>query len=372
MACFSCCHSRLHGRDCSLAARPAPSRASRSRSLRGLVLLLRQRLALDLELHDAALHLVDLGRHASRSRCAAGWPPRPSGRSPCRAGSGRRCSGATAWPRRRAPRPGCARRGGPRSAPSGRAGSRSCPRTSGSPTKTGWKRRSSAASFSMCFRYSLSVVAPMQRSSPRASAGFSMLAASIAPSAAPAPTSVCSSSMNRMTSPCDSSISLSTAFRRSSNSPRYLAPAISAPRSSATTRLVLQRLGHVAGDDALRQPLDDGGLADAGLADQHRVVLGAARQHLHHAADLLVAADHRVELALAGQLGQVARVALERLVAVLGVRIGRRAGCRGSRAAPSSTRLAGRRPCRFRISPRRRLAVERAPAAGARWRRTRP
>ena len=36
------------------------------------------------------------------------------------------------------------------------------------------------------------------------------------------------------------SISLSTAFSRSSNSPRYLAPATSAPRSSATSALVLR------------------------------------------------------------------------------------------------------------------------------------
>src|SRR5207248_1789357 len=56
--------------------------------------------------------------------------------------------------------------------------------TLGSPTITGWKRRSSAASFSMCLRYSSSVVAPIARSSPRASIGFSMLAASTAPSAA--------------------------------------------------------------------------------------------------------------------------------------------------------------------------------------------
>jgi hypothetical protein len=47
--------------------------------------------------------------------------------------------------------------------------------TDGSPTNTGWKRRSSAASFSMCLRYSSSVVAPTQCSSPRASAGLSML-----------------------------------------------------------------------------------------------------------------------------------------------------------------------------------------------------
>ena len=57
--------------------------------------------------------------------------------------------------------------------------------TFGSPTNTGWNRRSRAASFSMYLRYSSSVVAPMQRSSPRASAGFSRLAASLPPSAAP-------------------------------------------------------------------------------------------------------------------------------------------------------------------------------------------
>ncbi len=95
----------------------------------------------------------------------------------------------------------------------------------------------------MCFWYSLSVVAPTQRSSPRASIGFSMFEASIEPSAAPAPTTVCSSSMNSMTSPCASVTSLSTAFSRSSNSPRYLAPAISAPRSSAITRLFLSDSG---------------------------------------------------------------------------------------------------------------------------------
>ena len=73
--------------------------------------------------------------------------------------------------------------------------------TEGSSTSTFWKRRSSAASFSTYLRYSSSVVAPTQCSSPRASAGLSMLPASMAPSALPAPTMVCSSSMNRMTWP---------------------------------------------------------------------------------------------------------------------------------------------------------------------------
>ena len=82
---------------------------------------------------------------------------------------------------------------------------------------------------------------------------------------------------------------------------------------------VLQPLGDVARDDALREPLGDRGLADAGLADQHRVVLRAAREDLDHAADLLVAADDRVELAGLGLLGQVAAELLERLVAALGI-----------------------------------------------------
>ena len=64
--------------------------------------------------------------------------------------------------------------------------------------------------------------------------------------------------------------------------------------------LALQSLGHVAFDDPVGQPLDDGRLAHAGLADQHRVVLGAARQDLNDPADLLVAPDDRVELARRG------------------------------------------------------------------------
>ena len=84
--------------------------------------------------------------------------------------------------------------------------------------------------------------------------------------------------------------------------------------------LVLQRLGHVAIDDAQRQAFGDRGLADAGFADQHRIVLGAPRQHLDGAADFLVAADHRIELAGARIGGQVARIFLQRVIALLGAR----------------------------------------------------
>src|SRR6476469_5781059 len=82
--------------------------------------------------------------------------------------------------------------------------------------------------------------------------------------------------------------------------------------------LVLQALRHVAVDDALSETLDDGGLADAGLADQHRIVLGAARKNLDGAADLFVAADHRIDLALARGLREVAGIFLERVIGVLG------------------------------------------------------
>ena len=61
--------------------------------------------------------------------------------------------------------------------------------------------------------------------------------------------------------------------------------------------LVLEAFGDVAAHDAAGEPFDDGGLADAGLADEHRIVLRAAREHLDDAADFLVAADHRIELA---------------------------------------------------------------------------
>src|SRR6266513_2412364 len=115
--------------------------------------------------------------------------------------------------------------------------------TDGSPTNTGWKRRSRAASFSMCLRYSSSVVAPTTCSSPRASAGLSMFEASMAPSAAPAPTSVCSSSMKTMYFPSALVISLSTALSRSSNSPRYLVPAMSEPRSSPMSCLLRSESG---------------------------------------------------------------------------------------------------------------------------------
>ena len=80
-----------------------------------------------------------------------------------------------------------------------------------------------------------------------------------------------------------------------------------------------------------------------------------AAEDLDDAADLLVAADDRVELAGAGLGGQVAAVLLERLVGALGVLATSRAGRRGRSGAPA--RMASR-PAPCRSSRRWRLAAD--------------
>ncbi len=115
--------------------------------------------------------------------------------------------------------------------------------TVGSSTFTGWKRRSSAGSFSIYFLYSFTVVAPIVFISPRASIGFKRFDASVEPSCPPAPTTVCNSSINKIIEPSDFSTSFITFFKRSSNSPRNLAPAINAPISSATSFVSLRLSG---------------------------------------------------------------------------------------------------------------------------------
>ena len=135
--------------------------------------------------------------------------------------------------------------------------------------------------------------------------------------------------------------------------------------------LVAQPLGDVAADDALGEALDDRGLADARVADQDRVVLGLAREDLDHAADLGVAADHRVQPAGARLGDEVAAVLLQRLVGHLGVRAGDALaaadlGQRLEEALARDALLVQRAPAA--VSGRRRSSR----AARARRRRTRP
>ena len=83
--------------------------------------------------------------------------------------------------------------------------------------------------------------------------------------------------------------------------------------------LALQTFGNVAAHDALRQSFDDRRLADAGIADEHRIVFRAPREHLDDAPDLFVATDDRIELAALGFEREVAAVALERFVGAFGI-----------------------------------------------------
>ena len=76
--------------------------------------------------------------------------------------------------------------------------------------------------------------------------------------------------------------------------------------------LVAQQIGHVAFGDFLRQPFDDGRLAHAGFAEQHRIVLRPAAKNLDDALDFVLAADDRVHVALARDFREVAAKRLER------------------------------------------------------------
>ena len=81
---------------------------------------------------------------------------------------------------------------------------------------------------------------------------------------------------------------------------------------------VAQGFGHIAIDDAQGQTLGYRGFTHAGFTDQHRVVLGAAAENLHGAANLFIAANDRVDFAIGCGLCQIAGVFLQRVIALLG------------------------------------------------------
>ena len=70
----------------------------------------------------------------------------------------------------------------------------------------------------------------------------------------------------------------------------------------------LERVGHVAVVNRERQPLGQRGLAHARLADEHRIVLAPAQQHMNRALEFVLAPDQRIDLSLGGALGEVDRV----------------------------------------------------------------
>ena len=80
--------------------------------------------------------------------------------------------------------------------------------------------------------------------------------------------------------------------------------------------------------NAHRQALRDGGLADARLPDEHRVILAAAREDLYRAAYLLRPPDDGVEGSACGEVGQVAAVLVEHARVRAAYRAARRARLR--------------------------------------------
>ena len=98
------------------------------------------------------------------------------------------------------------------------------------------------------------------------------------------------------------------------------------PHVQGEDGLVLEPLGHIAPDDPLGQTLGDGGFAHAGLADEHRVILGLAGEDADDVSDLVVPADHRVQLVLPRPLHQVGAVFGQRVVGALRIVPGDRGG----------------------------------------------
>jgi hypothetical protein len=73
--------------------------------------------------------------------------------------------------------------------------------------------------------------------------------------------------------------------------------------------LVLEHFRHVYRDDALGQTFDDRRFANSRFADQHRIVFSPAGENLYHSPDLLVPADHGIELSAPGLLGKIPGIA---------------------------------------------------------------
>ncbi len=157
----------------------------------------------------------------------------------------------------------------------------------------------------MYFRYSAGVVAPMQRISPRLSAGFRMFAASSEPSAEPAPY------QRVQLVDEDDHVRVVDELLHDRLQALFELPAIFRARDDQRDvereeTLVGKEMRNIAVDNLLSEPLDDGGLADPRFANQHGVVLGPPAEHLLDALELVVSTDQRVELVLHRRFGQVA------------------------------------------------------------------
>mmetsp|Transcript_3709 Transcript_3709/g.10722 ORF Transcript_3709/g.10722 Transcript_3709/m.10722 type:complete len:212 (-) Transcript_3709:1075-1710(-) len=84
-------------------------------------------------------------------------------------------------------------------------------------------------------------------------------------------------------------------------------------------RAVLEGRRHITSDDPLRKALSHGRFTNARLADQYGVVLCATGKDLDCPADLIVPADHGVQLPVLGGLCEVPCILAEGLVLALRV-----------------------------------------------------
>ena len=133
------------------------------------------------------------------------------------------------------------------------------------------------------------------------------------PSAAPAPTIVCSSSINRMMRPSLSLISVENCFEPLFKFTAKLGPSDKTGEIEANKSLFfilrVRRRWQCAAPDLRRWPF-----CQRRLHRSAPVVLGAAADHLDDAADFFISADNGIELAESRQLSQVAPVFLQRFV----------------------------------------------------------
>ena len=135
------------------------------------------------------------------------------------------------------------------------------------------------------------------------------------PEAAPAPITVWISSMNRIAP------GLLLQFRdHALEALLEIAAVLGAGDERAHVQrvdgAVGQHLRHLVLDDQQRQAFGHGGLADAGFADEQRVVLAAPAEDLDGALDLVLAADQRIDAPFPRQLVEVGGVHLERAAAL--------------------------------------------------------
>ena len=80
--------------------------------------------------------------------------------------------------------------------------------------------------------------------------------------------------------------------------------------------LALQTFRHITVNNPQCQPFRNRRFADTRLANQHRIIFGAARQNLHGTADFLIAANHRVKPSGLCIGGQIAGIFLQSLIGI--------------------------------------------------------